>query len=190
MISLKEGNRLVKLARKIIESYFSEERVDVKEYGEKRGLFATLHKYPSKELRGCIGFPEPVMDLNYALAEAAKASAFSDPRFMPVLKDEIDNIIIEVSVLTKPGIIKDIKEIKIGRDGLIIECKGKGGLLLPVVAAEHKWNVKEFLEHTCIKADLNKDCWKEKDCKIYTFQSQVFSEVKPDGEVVEKKISE
>jgi len=187
MLSLKEGDVLVKLARKVISSYFSGGKVDFKEYGKKRGLFVTLHKYPSNELRGCIGFIEPVMDLNSCLAEAAKASAFSDPRFAPVSLDEMERIIIEVSVLTEPMIVKEVDKIKVGRDGLIIECGGKSGLLLPIVAIEYKWDVEEFLNNTCIKAGLDKDCWKEKDCRIYTFQSQLFSEVKPGGEVVEKK---
>lgn len=187
MLSLKEGKRLGKLAREIIISYFSGENVDVKDYGEKLGLFVTLHNYPSNDLRGCIGFPEPVFDLNQALVNAAKAAAFSDPRFVPVSKEEMDDIIIEVSVLTKPKLIKDVKEIKVGRDGLIVECERKSGLLLPIVAVEYKWNVEEFLEHICMKAGLSKDCWNEKDCKIYIFQSQVFFEVKPGGNVVEKK---
>jgi uncharacterized protein (TIGR00296 family) len=187
MLSLEEGNRLVKLAREVINSYFSGKEIDIKDYGEKRGLFVTLHRYPFHELRGCIGFPEPIMDLNYALVEAARAAAFSDPRFMPVSNEEMNDLIIEVSVLTKPKLIKDIKEINIGKDGLIVECGGRKGLLLPVVAVEHKWTVKEFLENTCLKAGLSENCWKEKDCKIYTFQSQVFSEVKPNGEIVDRE---
>jgi len=168
------------LARDSISSHFQKKfdaPADIKEeFSEKQGAFVTLYK--NNELRGCIGYSEPIFPLYKAVAEAAQASAFSDPRFVPVTEDEIDNLKIEVSVLTKPVKIefKDseelLRQIKIGKDGLIIER----GLLLPQVAVEYNWNAKEFLENTCMKAGLPADYWKETNVKIYKFQTQIFDE--------------
>ena len=84
---------------------------------------------------------------------------------------------------------KDIaSKIKIGEDGLIVRKEQRSGLLLPQVPIEWNWDVYEFLEETCLKAGLPQDTWLEPDTKIYKFQGQIFSEEKPKGKVVEKKI--
>ena len=167
--------RIVKAARRAIESYFSKESFILKDYNEKRGIFVTL--YEDKQLRGCIGFIEPV-ELNKGIIDAARSAAFDDPRFPSVSKDELKEIKIEVSILTVPELVKDIKEIKIGRDGLIIEEGWSKGLLLPQVFPE--WNVKsveDALRMTCEKAGLSRDRWKDrKNVKIYKFQTEIFKE--------------
>lgn len=168
------NKEIVKVARRAIETYFSGEDFTLKNYPEKRGIFVTL--YEEGELRGCIGFIEPV-ELNKGIIDAARSAAFSDPRFPPVSKGELKNIKIEVSILTVPGLVRDIRNIKIGRDGLIIEKGWIKGLLLPQVFVE--WNVKSVdkaLEMTCEKAGLEKNAWKEKNVKIYKFQTEVFKE--------------
>lgn len=166
--------KIVKAARQAIETYFSREDFTLKNYPEKRGIFVTL--YGDGDLRGCIGFIEPV-ELNKGIIDAARSAAFSDPRFPPVSEDELKNINIEVSILTVPELVKDIKEINIGRDGLIIEKGWSKGLLLPQVFVE--WNVKTVegaLGMTCEKAGLGINAWKEKNVKIYKFQTEVFKE--------------
>jgi len=183
MLTKKQGEKLLKLARKSIESYFSGieggYEKEKKEFSEKQGVFVTLHK--DKELRGCIGFPYPFLPLSEAIFQAARAAAFDDPRFLPLDKDELKNIKIEISVLSVPREIKCKKEkicesIKIGKDGLIIQLNGNSGLLLPQVALEWKWNEKEFLENCCQKAGLEKDAWLDDNCKIFKFQAQIFNE--------------
>ena len=194
MFSLEQGKKLIGLARDSISSHFSDEKLVVsddikKEFGEKLGVFVTLTK--KGELRGCIGFAEPVFVLWDAVVKASGAAAFEDPRFPPLDKDEFDGVDIEVSVLTKPELIKVekaadyLKKIKIGRDGLVIRGVYGSGLLLPQVASEWNWGVGEFLENTCRKAGLNGDCWKDLDNKVYSFRAQIFSEEK--GKVVGKK---
>lgn len=167
--------KIVKAARRAIESYFSKENFSLKEYSEKRGIFVTLYK--GGELRGCIGFIEPI-ELNKGVIDAARSAAFGDPRFPCVSKNELKDIKIEVSILTVPELVKDIKEIKIGRDGLIIEEGWNKGLLLPQVFLE--WNVKsaeDALRMTCEKAGLSRDRWKDKkNVKIYKFQTKIFKE--------------
>jgi hypothetical protein len=155
-------------------------------------VFVTLSK--DGELRGCIGFPEPTYALKRAIVEAARSAAFDDPRFPPVTKEEMNEITIEVSALTIPKLVKvkDSEEyedmIIIGKDGLIIRGKFGSGLLLPQVPVDYGWNVKEFLKHLCMKAGLLSDAWKDLDNKIYSFQAQIFEEIEPRGEVVEKEL--
>jgi uncharacterized protein (TIGR00296 family) len=104
---------------------------------------------------------------------------------------ELDSILVEVTVLTKPELIKVKKpseypaQISIGRDGLIVEQSFYKGLLLPQVPIEQGWNTEEFLSHTCIKAGLPPDAWFEKSTKISKFQGQIFTETKPHGSVKE-----
>jgi len=164
---------IVEVARKAIKTYFSGENFKVEEFDEKKGIFVTLYK--NGKLRGCIGFIEAV-DLNKGVIEAARSAAFSDPRFNPVQEDELKDIKIEVSLLTEPELVKDFKEIKIGKDGLIVEKNGNKGLLLPGVFVEYNVNVEEALEMTCEKAGLDKNSWKEKDVKVYKFQCRVYKE--------------
>ena len=192
-LPLSDGKLLVKLARHAIETYFSGKIISMPEadkFTDKRGVFVTLSEL--EELRGCIGFPEPVYALKRAIIESARAAAFKDPRFAPVTEDELDEISVEISVLTNPELIEVEKpeeyldKIKIGEHGLIIRSMYSSGLLLPVVAVEEKWTPLDFLKHTCIKAGLDKDAWQEEETKIYSFMSQVFAEEEPNGKIVLK----
>ena len=184
---LKQGTELVKAARNSIET----KKTELKGYEEKQGVFVTLHSYPSMGLRGCIGFPEPIMPLRKAIIESAKAAAFEDPRFPPVdVKKDI--FIVEVSVLTVPEEIKVkshlelLKKIKIGEDGLIVRSEYASGLLLPQVFPEWNATPEKALEMTCEKAGLPKEFWKTGKCKFFKFQAQIFKEEKPNGNVVEE----
>ncbi len=189
-LTLEEGRMAVKLARKAIEVYLSESRVIEDRlsgvFEEKRGVFTTLTKHG--ELRGCIGFPYPVKRLDEAIIESAISSAVNDPRFPPVKLEEMDEIVVEVTVLTPPEKIEakpvDIpKHIEIGRHGLMVKYGLYSGLLLPQVAVEYGMNEEEFLSQTCLKAGLPPDCWFY--AEVYRFEGQIFKEVSPRGEVVE-----
>ncbi|MGC8831729.1 MAG: TIGR00296 family protein [Thermoproteota archaeon] len=200
-LSLEDGGLLVKLARRAIEKYLGEgvletPPADLKDvFYEPFGVFVTLNRLigPAqlgrKELRGCIGFPEPIKPLVSALIEAAVAAAVEDPRFPPVSLEELGSIVIDVSVLTPPQLI-DVEDkkmlpskIKIGRDGLIVERGFHKGLLLPQVAVEEKWGPEAFLSYTCIKAGLPPECWLDKKTHVYSFQAIVFEETSPKGDV-------
>ncbi|MEM3555746.1 MAG: TIGR00296 family protein [Candidatus Micrarchaeia archaeon] len=196
MLSKEDGEYLVKLARKAVQQYI-ERGVLMKPENpspsllEKRGVFVTIETYPEKELRGCIGYIQPIKELAHAVVECAVSSATSDPRFPPMKKEEVERCTFEVNVLTVPQLIKakEPKEypkmIKVGRDGLVVEYGPYGGVLLPIVAVEQKWDEEEFLCHTCYKAGLPFDMWLNPKVRIYSFQSQVFKEEKPNGNVVE-----
>ena len=142
MLSLEEGKKAVVFARNIIEKFVRNSKINVPDlegvFNEKQGAFVTIHTHPEHRLRGCIGIPLPVMPLKEAIIQGAQ-SATRDPRFFPLNKEELDQIIIEVTILTKPALISVTKpqdylnEIEIGRDGLIVEQGFFKGLLLPQV---------------------------------------------------------
>ncbi len=197
MLSLDEGINAVKFARDIIDSHTTNEKPPLlklgKTFDQELGVFVTIHTYPDHDLRGCIGIPQPVMQLKNAIMESAK-SATRDPRFPPLDKNELDNIIIEVTILTKPELIKINNpkdyplKIAIGKDGLIAEQGFNKGLLLPQVPVEQGWDKEEFLSHTCMKAGLFPDSWFDKNTKIYKFSGQIFTEIKPREEIKEKQL--
>lgn len=199
MLSSSDGEFLVRLARKAIAAYL-EKGSRLPSGGaprhllEPRGVFVTLEGYPGHELKGCIGYPRPQGPLAESVAEMAIEAATGDPRFPSVGKGELGKIVIEVSVLTVPEPIevKDRRkmpgEVKVGRDGLIIESGWNSGLLLPQVPVEQKWDSEEFLSQACWKAGLPPDSWLKPGVRILKFQAQIFSEEKPGGKVVEKKL--
>jgi AmmeMemoRadiSam system protein B/AmmeMemoRadiSam system protein A len=139
---------------------------------EPYGIFVTLNKHG--DLRGCIGLFVSDQPLYKSCQEMARAAALDDPRFPAVTKKELEDIEIEISILTPPEEVKDIHDIVIGRDGLIISRGYQRGLLLPQVAAEYGWTVEEFLAHTCMKAGLPDTAYKDKDVKIHKFTAEVF----------------
>jgi uncharacterized protein (TIGR00296 family) len=87
----------------------------------------------------------------------------------------MNDISIEISVLTEPRVVRSPEEIVVGRDGIIIEMAGQRGLLLPQVAVEYGWTREEFLVHACRKAGLPDNAWRN-GARIYTFQALVFGE--------------
>ncbi|MEW6592403.1 MAG: TIGR00296 family protein [Candidatus Hadarchaeota archaeon] len=196
MLSIKDGRFLVNAARKAVEAYVGEGKVqrpeDVPEHlKEHRGVFVTLSK--RGELRGCIGRPLPTMPLMDAVVDSAVSSATMDPRFPPVAPKELQEIVVEVSVLTKPEVVK-VKNsrdypkcITVGKHGIIMECEGFAGLLLPQVPVEWQWNEEEFLSHGCMKAGLQPDEWLKGKVCVSRFCAQIFKEKEPRGEVEEVK---
>jgi AmmeMemoRadiSam system protein B/AmmeMemoRadiSam system protein A len=142
--------------------------------GEKRGGFVTLKK--DGRLRGCIGYIDAVKPLLETIGEMAYSAAFSDYRFDPVSREEVDDLEIEISVLSPVREIKDPSEIEVGRDGIIISAVGKRGLLLPQVAVEYGWDRNTFLDQTCVKAGLPRGAWKKSATTIEIFSAEIFSE--------------
>ncbi len=196
------GEFLVRLARRAVEEYvrngktISPPKETPPELWEKMGVFVTLNRRnspPQTALRGCIGFPLPVYPLVEATIKAAIYAATDDPRFPPVSEDELDDIVVEVSVLTPPEPVEGPPKerpmkIKVGRDGLLIERGFYSGLLLPQVPIEWGWDEEEFLAQTCWKAGLPPDCWLDPDTKVYHFTAEIFEEEKPWGPVRRKPL--
>ena len=197
MLSLEDGRKAVQFARDVVEEYVKNKYIASSDIGEtfdqELGVFVTLHNYPAHDLRGCIGIPQPIMSLKKAIVEAGK-SVTRDPRFPPLVEGELDKIIIEVTVLTKPELIEVnqpkeyLSAIEIGRDGLIVEQGFYKGLLLPQVPVEQGWDKEEFLSNTCMKAGLLAGAWFDDQTKIYKFSGQIFTEIEPKGEIKEKNL--
>ena len=141
--------------------------------GECTGAFVTLRR--GKRLRGCIGqigTRQLTVDL---VTYAARAAALEDPRFEPVQLVELQEIEIELSILSAPAAIAP-SQIKAGEHGLIVSRGLQRGLLLPQVALEHRWDGLRLLEETCVKAGLERDAWKDPRTQILAFTADVFSE--------------
>jgi len=197
-LSDSDGEMLVKTARAVVTEFLKTKNKmkldkDFEEsFSSNAGVFVTLNH--QSNLRGCIGYPLPDKKLYNALEDAAISAATEDPRFPSVAFEELDQITFEVTVLTPPQEIEvsDPQEypskIKVGRDGLIVKSGFNSGLLLPQVPKEYGWNEEEFLGHTCEKAGLPKEQWKEKDTKILKFEGIVFKEQSPGGSVVREKL--
>lgn len=157
------------------------------EFGEPMGVFVTLKKFPSGDLRGCIGYPEPVMPFGEALVRAAASAAVDDYRFRPVTLEEMDSITVEVTALSVPRAFDVLPEdlpsaVDVGRHGLIISLGGARGLLLPQVPVEWGWDAIEYLENLSMKAGLHRNAWKDPDTQLSWFTGEVFSETEPYGE--------
>lgn len=176
-LSNEEKERLRAIARSAIEYGAAGNQppapsADAEKLNERRGAFVCVYK--KGMLRGCIGSLETDEPLFLTIHKMAQAAAFRDPRFMPVGKDELPYLDLEISVLTPLAEVSNPKEIQVGKHGILIVRGGRSGLLLPQVAVERNWDVTTFVEETCKKAGLPIDAWKDSGTKIYVFSADVF----------------
>ncbi len=176
-LSDNEKETLLNIVRETINEYLKNKKipefsVESEKLKRKSGVFVTLKKHG--HLRGCIGFIRAEEPLYKAVVEMAISSATRDPRFPPLELSEVDEIRIEISVLTPFQKVMNPDEIEVGKDGLMIREGFRSGLLLPQVPVEQGWDRKTFLEHTCYKAGLPGDAWK--NAELWKFQALVFSE--------------
>ncbi|HVH73041.1 MAG TPA: AmmeMemoRadiSam system protein A, partial [Candidatus Dormibacteraeota bacterium] len=149
-------------------------------FSDRRGVFVTLHV--RGRLQGCIGVTEPSESLGDAVVRCAFSAALEDPRFSPLKESQLDEMSIEVSLLSPLEPILP-EAIEIGRHGLLIASHAHRGLLLPQVALEHQLTREQFLEETCRKAGLPREAWKDPETRILGFTCEVFSETAPSGKV-------
>jgi hypothetical protein len=172
--------QLLKVARKTLSSYLETENIpnfdiDNPELKKKLGVFVTLRK--NGRLRGCIGKFEPDIELWRLVQQKAIDAATKDPRFQPLTKNELDQIELEISVLSKPKEISDWKKIEPGRHGVIIKKGRRGGTFLPQVATENNWDRETFLSSLCLhKAGLAAECYKDPTVKLFIYTAEVFQE--------------
>jgi hypothetical protein len=178
-----EKKYLLRLARETIrsllegkspENLIMEDELSSITLQEDRGVFVTLHK-KDHELRGCIGYILPMMPLKQAVVENARNSAFRDPRFSPLKNDELDKILIEISVLSVPEKISGISEFRVGIDGIILKKGHHQAVFLPQVAPEQGWDAETTMQYLSMKAGLSPSAWKE-GSTLETFQAEVFGE--------------
>lgn len=146
--------------------------IDSPRLKEPGAAFVCIHKGP--DLRGCIGMIEPRAPLCETVKRMAVEAAFGDSRFCAVVSDELEDLDIEISVLTPMRLMDDPSEIEIGRHGLFVRRGFQSGILLPQVAIEQHWGREEFLKWTCRKAGLPERAWKAEDTEVYLFSADVF----------------
>ncbi len=176
----KFKQEVLQLARESLEASVSNLGIPQPNFTHPRfkqqlGVFVTLKK--NKQLRGCIGVIEAKQTLWHNLQKMAAAAALEDPRFDPVRPDELDQIKIEVSILTKPELIADPAELEVSKHGVIIELRGRKGVFLPQVAVEYGYDREELLNMLCAhKLGLKKTCWQNPQAKIYVFEAEVYQE--------------
>jgi uncharacterized protein (TIGR00296 family) len=207
-LTVDDGKALIQFARENIESYLSTgSRIDIppelaERFSEHGGAFVTLNKMVSEtetDLRGCIGIILPIYPLIETIHNISISSAVEDPRFPEVKTSEMDRILIEISVLSVPQKVEVstpeeyLEKIVIGRDGLIASDGMHKGLLLPQVPVEQgrNWDVETFLQHTCQKAWMAPNAWRNIDqVSIESFTATIFEEETPRGDVRQKQIGE
>ncbi|MFH1690524.1 MAG: AmmeMemoRadiSam system protein B [Candidatus Eisenbacteria bacterium] len=178
----RERSALVSLARRSIAAELAGHWPPPLEFSSKtlrteRGAFVTLEKRGA--LRGCIGHVLAYKPLEQTVMEMAVQAALHDPRFPPVTADELDELTIEISVMSPLTAVEDVSEIEVGAHGLVIRDGGRSGLLLPQVATDYGWDRETFLQHTCAKAGLPPDAWKQEGVSILKFTAEVFGEEQP-----------
>ena len=150
-------------------------QTEIPELLEKRAVFVTLKERKNGDLRGCIGQSKPIYPLIEAVAKTAISTAVDDSRFPRLTLNELRDSFIEINVLShlKPS---KPENVKIGKHGLMINKGPKGALFLPQVAVSNGWDLQNFLNQLCLKADLTEGCWNECGAKLYVFESEAWGE--------------
>jgi len=170
---------LLDWARRVIRAYLSGERLAEPAarppgVDAPRPCFVSLHT-TAGELRGCIGTFDDSQPLWEAVQEMAVSAATRDPRFAPMRLEEVDDVVIELSALT-PRVPIRAEDVVVGKHGLWVSRGGRHGVLLPQVPEPYGWDRVQFLEHTCAKAGLPRQAWKDRETQLEAFEAEVFSE--------------
>lgn len=189
MYSLSQGAKLIDLARHSIETFVKKKPLNTapyREFQDAKGVFITIKK--DSRLRGEMGFLETAESLYMAVVKAARDAAFRDKRFSPAKEEELNEIEIEITIITKPVLMRALraedylKQIDVGYDGLMIKGGIFSSIMLPQ-SAGRDWDAERMLRQLCMSAGMTMDAWKGLSHQIFRFQAQVFAERK--GKVVE-----
>lgn len=141
---------------------------------EPRGAFVTLKQ--RGRLRGCIGRVESERALWETVARVARSSAFEDPRFKPLAREELDTVTLEVSVMSPLRPVASPEEVVAGRHGVMIELHGRRALFLPQVASEQGWERTTLLQELCAKAGLPPDAYSDPEAVLKVFEAEVIGD--------------
>jgi AmmeMemoRadiSam system protein A len=133
----------------------------------RAGVFVTLYRHG--QLRGCVGTLRDDEPLHVAVRRIAQAAALQDGRFDPVGRQEVDELEIEISVLSPLKPVARPEEIVVGEHGVVLECDGYRGVFLPKVAVEQGWSREMLLDQLCLKAGLPRGAWQDPSARLYVF---------------------
>jgi len=177
------GQALTRLARAALECELAGSDALARElealppsplFDRAQAVFVTLTR--AGALRGCVGQLEPEYPLPEAVVQAALAAALEDGRFAPVAREELASLAVEVTALTPPRPVASVRDIVLGRHGIVLEHGGRRALFLPQVPGEQGWDVEATLAALSRKAGLAPDAWRERDARFSVFEGQVFEE--------------
>jgi AmmeMemoRadiSam system protein A len=178
-LSLEDRRLLLRVAREALVAHFEGRAYRPPEGSPAvraaRGAFVSLHRREDDDLRGCVGVLESEEPLAENVARMAVAAATHDGRFTAVGPEELPGLTLEISALGPMRAVRP-EEVEVGRDGLLVSCAGRRGVLLPQVPVEHGWDRETFLARTCGKAGLPEDAWRRPDAKLLAFAAEVFGE--------------
>ena len=186
---MKTARRCIELCVETPEFKREDILKELKDFNRRQGLFVTIRYMPTMALRGHMGLPTATSTVGESLVEAAAAAACDDPSFVPISKNELDDIVIEIAILSKPLFVKGgderIKEIAIGRDGVMARYGIRQGLILPSEAVERGFDAKGLLEEACRRVGIPGSHWSQPNVNIFKFETQVFREEAPNGKIIE-----
>jgi uncharacterized protein len=180
----KQNKLLLKVARDAVKAAIAGQKPQKPHSDEPEliahcGCFVTLKN--KDELRGCIGQFVSDVPLIQLVSEMAVASATGDSRFFGdrITPQEVDDLNIEISVLSPLKKTADPLSLWLGVDGIYIKKGYANGCFLPQVATETGWSKEEFLSYCCVhKAGLKPDAWKDKGTEVYLFTAEIIEEEK------------
>lgn len=179
IISEKIKSQILKTVRRYLEFRTGlkedlEEFPDDSFYNEEYGLFVTLNK--NGALRGCIGYIEGVRPLREALFDLAESAAFRDFRFPPVKAQEVEEIRIEISILSPLSDIGHFSEIELGYHGVVLHHGQEQAVFLPQVAREQDWDLETMLSYLSVKAGCGENAYLDRKTRFEVFSAEVFRE--------------
>ncbi|MBI1269033.1 AmmeMemoRadiSam system protein B [bacterium] len=191
-LSEPEKKDLLHLARRVVTEFarsgrqiaYADAAIEVTAALETaRGVFVTLFKRTldfeeskERQLRGCIGYICPVKPLYQAVIDNAIGAASRDYRFTPLKANELNDLEIEISVLTPLRPVESIDEIELGVHGVVFHLGDRQSVFLPHVATEFGWSLTETLEQLAVKAGLDKYAWRRPEATFEIFESISFEE--------------
>lgn len=177
--SPSERQQLLAFARQVIERTLCDAEPPaipkIPALAENGACFVTIKDFRG-ELRGCIGNLEAFEPLGENILRNAVNAAISDPRFPPLEPEELQESVLELSILTPARPISSVAEFEVGRDGIILRAAGRGAVFLPQVAPEQGWDAETTLGYLARKAGLSPSAWRSPETKLFTFQAEVFGE--------------
>ena len=190
VLNEKHGATLLNSARQAITIFLQTKKTVTPETAvapldRKAGAFVTLWRKknpaqpdvnPTSRLRGCIGHIQADAPLFQIVPIMAVRSATADPRFPPMDLAELENIQIEISILSQLSPVNHVNDIEVGKHGLFIEAGINRGLLLPDVPTRRNWDRAQFLQAVCLKANLPPDYWQNNNSNLSSFTTVIFEE--------------
>jgi len=176
----EDKQELLKVARQTLTDYlttFIEPQFETTSQNllKHYACFVTLNDKKTNELRGCRGETSASRPLIKSVIKMSIASAVDDPRFFPLVLNDVPDTKIEINVLSEMEKITT-EEIKVGKHGLLIKKGYMAGLLLPQVPVHYNWDKETYLQQLCKKAGLHKVDWQSPDIKLYGFETVEWSE--------------